>query len=65
MAILTALVIATLIVAGAYVGYHAWDKSLHEEKPEKHSEPIEFETFQAEPALIDYPLRPDLKSLIS
>jgi hypothetical protein len=39
------LVIATLIITGAYVGYHAWEASLHEEV-EKHSEPINFHIFQ-------------------
>ena len=47
MAILTYLVIATLIIAGAYVGHAAWEKSLHEEY-DAHSVPIELETYQTE-----------------
>jgi len=34
-----ALVIATMIITAGYVGYHAWQESLHEE-PEAHSEHI-------------------------
>jgi hypothetical protein len=49
LAILTGLVIATLIITGAYVGYHAWEASLHEEV-EDHSEPINFQIFKIEPA---------------
>lgn len=48
MGILTGLVIATLIITGAYVGYHAWEASLHEEA-EGHSEPINFQIFKIEP----------------
>ena len=48
MGILTGLVIATLIITGAYVGYHAWEASLHEEA-EEHSEPIDFQIFKIEP----------------
>ncbi|MFZ8908208.1 MAG: hypothetical protein ACO2Y0_03470 [Nitrosopumilaceae archaeon] len=47
MAILTALVIATMIITAGYVGYHAWQESLHEE-PEKHSLPIESQNIQTE-----------------
>jgi predicted negative regulator of RcsB-dependent stress response len=47
LAILTALVIATIIIAAGYVGYHAWQESLHE-KPEKHSQPIESHSIQTE-----------------
>ena len=47
MAILTYIVIATLIIVGAYVGQAAWEKSLHEE-PDAHSIPIELETYQTE-----------------
>lgn len=35
MAVLEAVVIATIILAGAWVGYHAWQDSLHE-TAEKH-----------------------------
>jgi predicted negative regulator of RcsB-dependent stress response len=45
LGILTGLVIVTLIITGAYVGYHAWEASLHEEV-EKHSEQINFHAFQ-------------------
>jgi len=48
LGILTGLVIATLIITGAYVGYHAWEASLHEEA-EEHSEPINFQIFKIEP----------------
>jgi|GEM_PF-1635499 len=44
MGILTGLVIATLIITGVYVGYHAYEDSLHEEVKE-HSVPIEIESF--------------------
>jgi len=43
LAILTGLVIATLIITGVYVGYHAYEDSLHEEIKE-HSIPIEIES---------------------
>ena len=39
------LVIVTIIIAGVFVGYHAWQASLHEEV-ETHSEPINFEILQ-------------------
>lgn len=65
MAILTFLVIATIIVAGAYVGYHAWEKSLHEEDYEKHSESIEFSTMQVEPPTFVYTMNADQNFLIS
>ncbi len=39
------LVIATIIITGVFVGYHAWQESLHEEA-ETHSEPINFQIFQ-------------------
>ena len=42
-----ALVIATIIITAGYVGYHAWQESLHEE-PEKHSQPIVVQNIQAE-----------------
>jgi hypothetical protein len=45
LGILIGLVIATLIITGAYVGYNAWEASLHEEV-ETHSEPINFEILQ-------------------
>ncbi len=63
MGILTGLVIATLIVTGAYVGYHAWEASLHEEV-EKHSESIEFEKYQTEPKLSIFDIQANLESLI-
>ena len=44
MGILTGLVIATLIITGVYVGYRAYEDSLHEEVKE-HSVPIEIESF--------------------
>jgi len=47
LAILTALVIATIIITGVYVGYHAYETSLHEEVKE-HSIPIEIQTVQSE-----------------
>ena len=65
MAILTFLVIATIIVAGAYVGYHAWEKSLHEEKYEKHSESIELSMAQVEPPTFVYTINTDPNFLIS
>jgi len=43
LAILTGLVIATLIITGVYVGYNAYEDSLHEEIKE-HSIPIEIES---------------------
>jgi len=43
LAILTGLVIAALIITGVYVGYHAYEDSLHEEIKE-HSIPIEIES---------------------
>jgi len=63
MAILTFLVIATLIIAGAYVGYAAWEKSLHEE-PEAHSVPIELETYQTEKFQSLIQVKTDLSTLI-
>ena len=39
------LVIVTIIITGVFVGYHAWQASLHEEV-ETHSEPINFEILQ-------------------
>lgn len=42
MATLELLVIATIIIAGAWVGYHAWQDSLHE-KAEKHDIEIRIE----------------------
>ena len=42
-----ALVIATMIITAGYVGYHAWQESLHEE-PEKHSQPILIQNIQTE-----------------
>ena len=42
-----ALVIATIIITAGYVGYHAWQESLHEE-PEKHSQPIVVQNIQTE-----------------
>ncbi len=42
-----ALVIATMIITAGYVGYHAWQESLHEE-PEKHSQPIMIQNIQTE-----------------
>ena len=42
-----ALVIAALIITAGYVGYHAWQDSLHEE-PEKHSIPTESQNIQTE-----------------
>jgi hypothetical protein len=63
LGILTGLVIATLIIVGAYVGYHAWETSLHEEV-EKHSEIIEIETFQTEPKHSLFHIQIDLHSMI-
>ncbi len=42
-----ALVIATMIITAGYVGYHAWQDSLHEES-EKHSQPIMIQNIQTE-----------------
>ena len=42
-----ALVIATMIITAGYVGYHAWQESLHEE-PEKHSQPLVIQNIQEE-----------------
>ncbi len=47
MGILTGLVIATLIITGVYVGYHAYEDSLHEEIKE-HSIPVEIESLNLE-----------------
>ena len=67
MAALTFLVIATLIITGVFVGYHAWDDWLHEkpEKGDKHSEPTEFETFQLESSLTITPQKIDRVTLIA
>lgn len=45
MAVLEALVIATIILAGAWVGYHAWQDSLHE-TAESHDIIIEHHVFE-------------------
>jgi len=37
MGILEGVVIATIVLAGAYVGYHAWQESLHAPEAEGHS----------------------------
>ena len=37
MGVLEGLVIATIVLAGAYVGYHAWQESLGAEDGEAHS----------------------------
>ena len=37
MGVLEGLVIATIVLAGAYVGYHAWQESLGAEGGEAHS----------------------------
>jgi len=47
LAILTGLVIATIIITAVYVGYHAYEASLHEEV-KTHSISQEMETFQSE-----------------
>ncbi len=47
MGILTGLVIVTLIITGVYVGYHAYEDSLHEEIKE-HSIPVEIESLNLE-----------------
>jgi predicted negative regulator of RcsB-dependent stress response len=39
------LAVATIIIVGVFIGYHAWQASLHEEV-ETHSEPINFEILQ-------------------
>jgi len=44
LAILEALVIATIIVAGAWAGYHAWQDSLHE-TAEKHEIDLRTDVF--------------------
>lgn len=48
-----ALVIATIIITAGYVGYHAWQESLHEE-PEAHSQPIMIQNIQTEFNQITY-----------
>jgi hypothetical protein len=40
------LVIATIVITGVFVGYNAWQSSLHEEV-EKHFESTELEIVQA------------------
>lgn len=37
MGVLEGLVVATMVLAGAYVGYHAWQESLGAEDGEAHS----------------------------
>ena len=59
MAILTFLVIATIIIAGAYVGYAAWEKSLHEE-PEAHSEPTDVEKYQMDKSQSLFVMKEDI-----
>jgi len=44
LAVLEALVIATIILAGAWVGYHAWQDSLHE-TAEKHEIDLRTDVF--------------------
>ncbi|TFH03209.1 MAG: hypothetical protein E4G77_00940 [Nitrosopumilus sp.] len=65
MGILLGLVIATIVITGVYVGYHAWEASLHEEV-EKHSESINFEIFQDDKLTTSiFHIQTDLNSLIS
>jgi len=42
MGILEGVVIATIVLAGAYVGYHAWQESLHAPEAEGHSTDLGF-----------------------
>ncbi|MDX1596480.1 MAG: hypothetical protein R3327_06015 [Nitrosopumilaceae archaeon] len=44
MAVLEALVIATIILAGAWVGYNAWQESLHHDV-EKHDIDLNLDIF--------------------
>ena len=50
-----------MIITGVFVGYHAWQDSLHE-KPEKHSAP-ELETFQSESSQVIVSMKTDLTIL--
>ena len=59
-----ALVIATLIITAGYVGYHAWQESLHEE-PEAHSQPIMIQNSQTEFNQITFQENFDLKISIN
>ncbi len=59
------LVIVTIIIAGVFVGYHAWQTSLQEDT-ETHSAPINFKIFQMD--VINQPIfhiQTDLNSVIS
>ena len=59
-----ALVIATLIITAGYVGYHAWQESLHEE-PEAHSQPIVIQSIQTEFNQITFQEKFELKITIN
>ncbi len=41
MGVLEALVVATIVLAGAYVGYHAWQDSLDAPEGGSHSADLE------------------------
>lgn len=48
MAVLEGVVVAMIIVTGAYVGYHAWQDWLHEPAEAHHwSEPTQLDSAQA------------------
>lgn len=50
MAVLEGVVVAMIIVAGAYVGYHAWQEWLHEPAEAHHwPEPARLDPAQAPP----------------
>ena len=61
MAVLEALVIATIILAGAWVGYHAWQDALHE-TAEKHEIDLKTDVFYNK---INFQLKLEYLSLFS
>jgi predicted negative regulator of RcsB-dependent stress response len=63
LAILTGLVIAALIIAAVYVGYHAYEASLHEEI-KTHSISLDIQTIQSEITQIFSYTKPDLAGVI-
>ena len=48
MGILEGIVIATIVIAGAYVGYHAWQESLNAPEAEAHSIDFEFKYYNSQ-----------------
>jgi len=57
------LVIATIIITGVFVGYHAWQSSLHEEV-EKHFESTESRIFQGDIVLSTFGIIHDQNYLL-